>query len=145
MTSESLETKNTKKLGLIFTSPILPEEIRPGEIVHGLLFGLDRPSDNLRIEMVGQDIVETGLDGERFVQELLVEMLLDIVHKDRGHAALIILGSTFILKFKSDTVLASNMHNYFFQADPIQPIPALPIICSTSVMGMSTYLLVFPS
>ena len=83
-------------MGLIFTSPILPEEIRPCKIVHGLLFGLDRPSDNLRIEMVGQDIVETGLDGERFVQELLVEMLLDIVHKDRGHAALIILGSAFI-------------------------------------------------
>jgi len=47
-----------------------------------------------RIEMISEDGQQAGLHGERLVEELLVESLLDVVNEDGGHALVVVLGPT---------------------------------------------------
>ena len=55
--------------------------------------GLDRSSHDFRVDVVGKDVVEAGFDGERLVQELLVEMFLHIVYENGSNPTLVILGT----------------------------------------------------
>ena len=47
-------------------------------------------------EMKSQShVVQAGLDREGLVEELLVEVLLDVVDEDAGHALVVVLGSAW--------------------------------------------------
>ena len=53
-----------------------PVEERPREIIHSVLFVLDRFGDNLGVEMIVETVIQMTLDGQRFVQELFVKIFL---------------------------------------------------------------------
>mmetsp|Transcript_11443 Transcript_11443/g.26919 ORF Transcript_11443/g.26919 Transcript_11443/m.26919 type:complete len:529 (-) Transcript_11443:2266-3852(-) len=71
-----------------------PEEVGPGEVLDGVLLGLDGSAAHFGHEVVVQHIPKVRLHGERLVEELLVEVLLGRVHKDAAHALVVELRST---------------------------------------------------
>merc|ERR1711871_196182 len=92
------------------------EKVRPGEVLHRILLVFDSSSRNLGIHMIVKHIAQRGLDWKWFIKELFVEVFFGAW--TNTHA----------------TPLSSNCGR-----------PARPIICSTSVIGKSTYRPDFPS
>ena len=89
------------------------------EIIHGILLILDSLSDNLRIKMVAQAVVQMALYRERLVQKLFKEILL----LQHTLGICVLSRSEYLHDYKATSQLMSAH------------LLALPTICRMSVTG----------
>jgi hypothetical protein len=69
------------------------EEVGPGHVVQGVLSRLDCSGNDLCVQVVCQDLKKTGLDRERFVEKLFVEMFLHVKDEHAGNTVVVVLRS----------------------------------------------------
>lgn len=70
------------------------EAVGPREVIQNTLFRLHSASNDFSIHVVGQHIQQTRFDGERIVEEFLIEIFLHVMHQDDGDALVAELWST---------------------------------------------------
>lgn len=80
-----------RQVPAVHTDLPLPEEVRPREVLNGLLFCIDRPVDNLCVQMLRENRQKTGFYRERLVEKSLVEIFLHLLRQYHRHSLVIIL------------------------------------------------------
>jgi hypothetical protein len=63
-------------------------KVRPSKVIQHVLFRFDAARCDLGVDMIVELVMKRRFDRERFVQEFLVKVFLDIVNKNLGNTVI---------------------------------------------------------